>query len=164
VIHAQHFATDSPGPRPCSPESNQWGRRRGQGLVEFGLVTVLTVFVVLTAVEVSRMVLVATTIASAARAGARYACVHGSSRTGTGASGPSGPSSNPSQVLTVVKNFASAGLFNTNNLIISVTYPGASNAPGQTVVVSVIYPYDNFVTYFPFRPRLGSVSQGVITF
>jgi Flp pilus assembly protein TadG len=136
----------------------------GQGLVEFSVVTVLTVFLLLTVFECGRMVLVANTVASAARAGMRYACAHGSTRTGSGATGPSGPSSNPAQVLTVIKNFASAGLLNTSNLVISVTYPGGSNAPGQTVSVSVIYPYDKFVAYFPIAPRLGSASQGVITF
>jgi Flp pilus assembly protein TadG len=138
--------------------------RHGQSLVEFSVVTVLTVFLVLTVFEFGRMALVYNTIASAARAGARYACVHGATRTGGGATGPSGPSSNPAQVLTVIKNFASAGLLNTGNLVISVTYPGGSNSPGQTVVVSVVYPYDPFVTYFPVRPRLGTATQGVIAF
>jgi Flp pilus assembly protein TadG len=138
--------------------------QRGQSLVEFTVVTVLTLFLLLAVFECSRMVLVYNTVASAARAGMRYACVHGSTRTGSGAAGPSGPSANPAQVLTVVRNFASAGLLNTGNLIISATYPGGSNAPGQTVVVSVIYPYDAFVTYFPIHPRLGSATQGVIAF
>jgi hypothetical protein len=148
------------GPSPGKGALSQ----RGQGLVEFAVVTVLTLFLLLTVFECSRMVLVYNTIASAARAGMRYACVHGSTRTGSGAVGPSGPSANPAQILTVIRNFASAGLLNTGNLIISVTYPGGSNAPGQTVVVSVIYPYDAFVTYFPIHPRLGSATQGVIAF
>jgi hypothetical protein len=147
-----------------TPRGMRAPAQRGQGLVEFAVVTVLTVFLLLTVFECSRMVLVYNTIASAARAGMRYACVHGSTRTGSGAAGPSGPSANPAQVLTVIKNFASAGLLNTNNLIISVTYPGGSSAPGQTVLVSVIYPYDAFVTYFPIHPRLGSATQGVIAF
>jgi hypothetical protein len=45
-----------------------------------------------------------------------------------------------------------------------VAYPGASNAPGQLVSVTVIYPYDPLTSYFPFRVRLGSMSQGVIAF
>ena len=149
-------------PHPCIEA--RVSRRRGQSIVEFAVVTVLTLFLLLTVVEFSRAVLAYNTIASAARAGMRYACVHGSTRTGPGATGPSGPSSNPAPVLAVIRNFASAGLINTNNLIISVTYPGGSNAPGQTVVVSVIYPYDTFATYFPIQPRLGSATQGVIAF
>ena len=43
--------------------------------------------------------------------------------------------------MTVVKNFASAGLLNTNALVITVNYPNGSNLPGRLVSVSVIYPY-----------------------
>jgi len=137
---------------------------RGQTLVEFSLVAFLCMVLLLSIVEISRMALVYTTVANAARAGARYSIVHGGTRTGSGVDGPSGPAQNPSQVLTVIRNFASAGLLTTSNLIITVDYPGASNAPGQPVSVTVIYPYDPLTTYFPLRVRLGSVSRGVIAF
>jgi len=137
---------------------------RGQTLVEFSLVAFLCMVLLLSVVEISRMALVYTTVANAARAGSRYSIVHGGTRTGSGVDGPSGPAQNPAQVLTVVRNFASAGLLTTSNLIITVDYPGASNAPGQQVSVSVIYPYDPLTTYFPLRVRLGSVSRGVIAF
>jgi Flp pilus assembly protein TadG len=118
----------------------------------------------LSIVEIGRMVLVYTTVANAARAGARYAIVHGGTRTGSGVDGPSGPAGNPPQVVTVVKNFASAGLLSTGLLAITVNYTGASNAPGQRVSVTVVYPYDPFTTYLPLRVRLGSTTQGVIAF
>ena len=137
---------------------------RGQTLVEFSLVAFLCMVLLLSIVEISRMALVYTTVANAARAGARYSIVHGGTRTGSGVDGSSGPAQNPGQVLTVIRNFASAGLLTTSNLIITVDYPGASNAPGQQVSVSVIYPYDPLTTYFPLRVRLGSVSRGVIAF
>lgn len=136
----------------------------GQTLVEFSLVAVLCTLLLLSIVEISRMVLVYTTVANAARAGARYSIVHGGTRTGAGVDGPSGPAQNPAQVVTVIKNFASAGLLTTANLIITVNYPGASNAPGQLVTIAVIYPYDPLTTYFPLRVRLGSSTQGVIAF
>jgi Flp pilus assembly protein TadG len=139
-------------------------RTRGQTLVEFSLVAFLTIVLLLSIVEISRMVLVYTTVANAARAGARYAIVHGATRTGSGVDGPSGPTANPLQVVTVVRNFASAGLLSPGILVITVNYPGASNAPGQTVTVAVVYPYDPLTTYFPLRVRLGSLSQGVISF
>jgi hypothetical protein len=111
------------------------------------------------------MLLVYTAIADAAREGVRYAIVHGSSRTaGSGQTNASGPASNPAQVLSVVKNFAGTGPLTIGNLIVSVTYPGSSNAPGQAVNVSVVYPYDPFITYFPATLRLGSASQGIIQF
>ena len=137
---------------------------RGQTLVEFSLVAFLCMVLLLSIVEISRLALVYTTVANAARAGARYSIVHGAMRTGSGVDGPSGPAQNPAQVLTVIKNFASAGLLTPSNLIITVNYPGASNAPGQLVAVTVIYPYDPLTSYFPLRVRLGSVSQGVIAF
>lgn len=137
---------------------------RGQTLVEFALVSVLSVLMLLSIVEISRMALVFTTTANAAREGARYAIVHGATRSGTGVDGPSGPGSNPAEVVAVIKNFASAGLLTPGNLIITVAYPGASNDPGQLVAVKVIYPYDPLTTYFPWQVRMGSTSRGVIAF
>jgi hypothetical protein len=67
-------------------------------------------------------------------------------------------------VITVVKNFASAGLLTTSLLVINVTYPDASNAPGQPVNITVVYPYDPLTTYFSKTLRLGSAAQGVIVF
>ena len=139
--------------------------RAGQTLVEFSVVTVLTVIMLLFVVETGRMLLVYTTVANAARAGLRYAIVHGNSRSaGATVDSASGPGNNPTQVVTVVKNFASGGLLSTNRLVVTVTYPGGSNAPGQYVTVSAVYPYDPLTTYFSKTLRLGSASQGIIVF
>jgi Flp pilus assembly protein TadG len=151
---------DTPS-RSNSRRKNQ----RGQSLVEFSLVCFLLYIVSFAVVEIGRMVLVYTTVANSARAGVRYASVHGSSRTaGLGASNAAGPGNNPAQVVTVIGNFASAGLLSTGRLNITVHYPGGSNAPGQLVSVTVIYPYDPLTTWLPFRVNLGSTSQGVIAF
>jgi Flp pilus assembly protein TadG len=137
----------------------------GQSLVEFSIVCFMLSIVTLAVLEMSRMVMVYATVANAARVGARYAVVHGSSRSaGAGASNASGPANNPAQVLSVVKNFASAGILTTSRLVITVTYPGSSNAPGQLVDVTVSYPYDPLTTFLPFRVNLGSTTQGVIAF
>jgi len=139
--------------------------RAGQTMVEFSVVALLTAITLLFVVEIGRTVLVYTTVANAARAGVRYAVVHGSSRaTGSTVDSASGPGSNPAQVVTVVKNFASAGLLTTSRLVVTVTYPGGSNAPGQYVTVSAVYPYDPLTTYFSKTLRLGSASQGIIAF
>ena len=134
-------------------------------MVEFSLIAVMLVIVLLAIVEMGRMVLVYTTVANAARAGARYAIVHGGERTGSGATGPSGPGST-TQVQTVVKNFASAGLLNTSNLTITVSYPNGLNTAGSLVSVTVTYPYDPLLPYFStiLSTTLGSTSEGVITF
>ncbi len=140
-------------------------RRSGQSLVEFSLTAFLTSVTMLFVLEIGRMLLVYAAIADATHEGVRYAIVHGSSRaTGSAQNNASGPSSNPAQVVTVIDNFAGTGPLTISRLVISVTYPGSSNAPGQKVNVSVVYPYDPLVTYFPATLRLGSASQGVILY
>lgn len=137
----------------------------GSALVEFSLIAFTFIIVLLGVVEMGRMLLVYTTMANAARAGARYAIVHGGERTGTGVNGPSGPG-NTAQVQTVVQNFASAGLLNTSNLTINVTYPTGLNTAGSPVSVTVTYPYDPLVIFFNsmLSTTMGSTSEGVITF
>src|ERR1700733_3795701 len=112
----------------------KYGTRDGQGLIEFSLVALMTVIMLLFIVEVGRMLVVYTTIADAAREGVRYAVVHGSSRSaGTTVTSASGPGNNPAQVVTVVNDFAGSGLLTLAHLVVNVTYPGGSNAPGQVV-------------------------------
>jgi Flp pilus assembly protein TadG len=154
--------------RECAGRSGQtrFGQTRsGQTLVEFSLTAFLTVLMFLFVIETGRMLLIYAAVANAAREGVRYAIVHGSTRAvGSAQNDASGPSSNPAQVLTVIDNFAGTAPITTSLLVISVTYPGSSNAPGQTVNVSVVYPYNPFITYFPATLRLGSASQGVIVY
>ena len=140
-------------------------RSRGQALAEFSIVSLMVCILALAVSEMGRVILVYTTVANAARAGMRFAAVHGSSRaSGAGSSNASGPSGNPPQVLAVVNDFASAGLLTTSRLVITVSYPGGSNAPGQPVNVTVSYPYDPLTTWLPFRVSLGSTTQGMIAF
>jgi Flp pilus assembly protein TadG len=147
--------------------ARRWRMDQGNALVEFTFIAIMLVVVMLGIVEMGRMVLVYTTVANAARAGARYAIVHGADRTGTGANGPSGPSSsNTTQVKTVVNDFASAGLLNVSNLHIAVNYPNGTNTADSPVTVTVTYLYDPWVPYFSslLSTTLGSTSEGVITF
>jgi len=141
-----------------------WPGRAGQTLVEFSFVALLLCILLLSVVEIGRIVLVYTTVANSARAGARYAIVHGNSRIGVGVDGPSGPAGNPPEVVTVVKNFASAGLLSGALLVVTIGYPSGSNAPGRSVTVRVVYPYDPLTTWLPFRVPLGSETQGIILF
>jgi Flp pilus assembly protein TadG len=109
---------------------DRWREDRGSTLIEFTLITFMLVIVLLGVVEMGRMVLVYTTIANAAREGARYAIVHGADQK-VSPSGPGSPCTCP-DVQTVVKNFASAGLLNTDSLTITVSYPDGSNTAGST--------------------------------
>ena len=147
--------------RTCAMD--RWREDRGSTLIEFTLITFMLVIVLLGVVEMGRMVLVYTTIANAARAGARYAIVHGADQT-VSPSGPGNPCTCP-DVQTAVKNFASAGLVDTSKLTITVAYPNGNTA-GSLVSVKVTYPYDPFVNYFSsmLNQTLGSTSEGVITY
>lgn len=132
----------------------------GSTLVEFSLVLLMLLIAIFGIVEMARVVLVYTTIANSARAGARYAIVHGGDLT-SGASG----TGNDAAVKTVVKNFASAGTLQLADSNITVTY-SPSNTAGSTVTVKVVYTYSPLLAYFDslLNVRLGSTSQGVITF
>jgi Flp pilus assembly protein TadG len=140
------------------------GSRRGSTLVEFSLSVFLLVMVMLSTFEFTRMLLVYTTVANAARAGARYAIVHGGTRSGAGVDGPSS-SADHSQVDAIVRDFASTGALSVSNLTITVTYP-TDNKPGSQVTVTAVYPYDPFLGWFKRFSgfTLGSTSRGVITF
>ena len=145
------------------PIRARFRRRRGGTLVEFAFVAVQLFLVLFAALEFGRMVLVYTNVANAARVGARYAIVHGSTRTGSGVNGPSGPGQTV-YIVNAVKDFARPGLLDTSRLAITVTYPdGNSNAPGSRVTVRVVYSYDPF-TILPLRVPLGSTTEGIITF
>lgn len=139
-------------------------RQRGTTMMEFCLVAVLLFTVVFAVIEFYRLLLVYTAVENAASAGTRYAIVHGSSRTGSGSDGPSGPGSY-AQVQTVVRNYAGASPLSTGRLTINVTYPDSSNNPGSRVRVAVIYPYDPFTwTTLPLSVNLSSQSQGIIEY
>jgi Flp pilus assembly protein TadG len=136
--------------------------QRGATIIEFALVAFQLILIMLALFEFSRMVLVTTTVANAARTGVRYAIVHGSTRTGTGTDGPSGPGQT-ANVSATVTNFAQAGLLDTGRLTINVSYPDGNSDPGSRVVVTLSYPYDPF-TVLPLGVDLRSTTEGVITF
>ena len=140
---------------------DRWREDRGSSLLEFALISFTFVIILLSVVEMGRIVLVYTCIANAARAGARYAIVHGGDQTAS----PSGPGS-VTNVQTVVSNFASAGLVNTALLTTTVSYPNGNNTAGSPVRVTVTYPYDPLVSFFSsmLNTTLSSTSEGVITY
>lgn len=143
-----------------------WKADEASTLVEFSLIGFAFIILLLSVVEMGRMLLVYTTIANAARAGSRYAIVHGGERTGSGIDGPSGPTCPCPQVDKVVTSFASAGLVTTSNLTITVEYPDGTNTAGSRVTVKVMYPYDPLMGFFNsmLGTTMGTVSEGVVTF
>lgn len=164
---------------------NRHHTRRGATMIEFAFVLFILMIVILAGIEFDRMTLVYTTLANSSRVGVRYAIVHGSNRTATG-DPASGPTDNPPNVITVVRNFASAGVLNTAALPaadcsdqnapgICVQYcsqtvtPGTwdctkkTNTQGSLVKVRVIYTYDPF-TVLPLGVKLRSTTQGIVVF
>lgn len=143
----------------------QLSGEHGQSLVEFSLVAFLSVMLILGAFEICRMMLVYTTIANAARAGERYAIVNGSDVTATVPR---------TAIQNVVKSYLTSGTVSTSSLSPSVTYcsdPSCAttsdsyNLPGNSVQVSVTYPYDPWIGFFPWGTvNLTSTAQGVITY
>jgi Flp pilus assembly protein TadG len=144
----------------------RWKLEEGSTLVEFALVAFSFIMLLMGVVEMGRMLLVYTSIANAARAGTRYAIVHGGERTGTGIDGPSGPSCPCTQVEKVVTSFASAGLVTTSNMTITVEYPDGTNTAGSRVTVKVLYPFDPLIGYFSpmLGITMGTISEGIVTF
>jgi Flp pilus assembly protein TadG len=135
--------------------------QRGSSLVEFAFVIFLLMLVIFASIEFDRFILVYTTVANAARAGARYAIVHGSDRspsTGDPASGPG----NTTNVETLVKQFAGSGMLTTANVNVTVEYP-TDNKPGSEVRITVTYPYDPFIV-LPLSVTLSSKTRGIIVY
>jgi Flp pilus assembly protein TadG len=137
--------------------------QRGAVLVEFALVAILFFMVLLGIFEMERMLLVYTSLSNAARGGVRYAQVHGSNRTGSGATGPSSSASHQN-VVDTVKALTGGSTINAANLNVTVTYKDTTNTPGSRVQVTASYVYDPFTIIPGLGVTLSSTSQGVITF
>lgn len=128
---------------------------RGSALVEFAMVCFLLMMVMIGVVEMARFLLIYNTIANAARAGARYAAVHGSDN-----------SASTTTIQGVVNGYLAAGGVDTSGATVYVVYPdtGSCNTPGCRVTIGISYPFNPLTSYFPLSVSLGSTSQGVITF
>jgi Flp pilus assembly protein TadG len=141
--------------------------RRGATIIEFAIVVFLLLLVIFASFEFDRLMLAYTTLANSARVGARYAIVHGATRTGTG-DPPSGLT-DFSNVVNVVRNHAGSGMLRTANVNVVVEYPASTspsdpgNSRGSAVVVTATYPYDPF-TFLPLTITLRSSSRGIIVF
>jgi hypothetical protein len=142
---------------------------QGSTLVElpFALLWVFLVIFGLTAS--AKLMLTYTTLAEAARAGTRYAVVHGSYRMGSGIDGPSGPG-NTANVATVVKQVTSAAGLSASSVTVYDTvaapmYPDGTNNIGARVRVSVSFPFSsNLPLIPPFTVTIGSTSEGTICY
>ena len=109
-------------------------RRRGATVLEMAIVSPLVLTLLIGTVDLGIAVYRYNTIAEAARAGTRYAAVHGSSATKQ-----VGPSANNSDVETVVRSRAPG--FIASDLTVTSSWPDGDNNSGDHVTVSVNYTY-----------------------
>jgi Flp pilus assembly protein TadG len=153
--------------------SKNWKREQGSSIVEFSLIAFVFVMLLLGVVEMGRMILVYTTIAHAAKYGARYAIVHGFLQTGSGDTTNTGPTA--ADIRTHVQNFSGIAPLSTGSVTVQVAYPGTpcaapsgspANYPGCPVTVQVTYPFTPLLGYFNpvLSVNLSSTSEGVITY
>jgi len=146
-------------------------------VVEFSLILLPALTLLFGAIEMGVLVLSYNTLADAARAGVRYAIVHGSSRSGSGTDGPSGPADNPANVVAQVQNILTAAGLPTatgttcppsgaGTVAIVVNYPGGQNTTGQIVTVQACYGYTPLVSFLPLPSliNISSTTQGTICY
>ena len=108
--------------------------RRGATVLEMAIVSPLVLTLLIGTVDVGIAVYRYNAIAEAARAGTRYAAVHGSS-----ASTQVGPSANNTDVENIVRSRAPG--FIASDLTVTSSWPDGGNGPGDHVTVSVNYTY-----------------------
>jgi Flp pilus assembly protein TadG len=121
---------------------------KGQAAVEFALTIVFVMILIIAAIEMILLIYTYSVLADAAKEGVRYAVVHGY---GVGVANCSGPGngatactdSTGSNVINVVKTYASAS-FHDSNAVASntaVSYLDGSSVAPSRVQVTVSYPY-----------------------
>ena len=137
---------------------------RGSVLVEFAIVFIIAMTFLFGIFDFSRFVYVSHFVSGAAREGARYAIVRGSTWGGTACASTTTFSCNASagNVSSFVQSVTPPGI-STSSLTVATTWPGTApsgaatacstgngaNSPGCLVQVQVSYPY-KFM--FPFLP------------
>jgi Flp pilus assembly protein TadG len=130
------------------------GNERGQTLLEYSVVILTVLTVIFGVFETGRLILVYTTLAEAARAGARYAIVHGSDCTG---------SCVPSDGTATAKTVATAAGLTT--VATSASYsPAGSTAPGTLVTVTVSYTFVPVTPLVTLGVPLASTTQAMIVY
>lgn len=152
------------------------GNRGGQALVEFAMALVVILMLIFGVVEFGRIVLVYNSIANGARIGARYAITN-SPRPNAASVTNADVSTLQSNVRTVVKEFLAPTTVNINAAGLSITtaFPNQSctgstptstcrgTSVGNPVQVTVSYPYDLLIPYYPLSITLSNTSEGIIT-
>jgi Flp pilus assembly protein TadG len=109
--------------------------RRGVTMLETALVAPLVLILLLAMMDLGLAVYSNNTLAEAARAGTRYATVHGLKSIS-----PAGPVSDDANVEAAVRDYAPGIL--PARLVVQSSWPDGNNAPGSRVTVTVTYSYN----------------------
>jgi Flp pilus assembly protein TadG len=136
-------------------------RRKGSSIIEFSLVLLPLLALIFGSIEMDRMLLVYNALTNSARAGVRYAAVHGIYADGAGCN-----TTTQTKVKNVVKTFAGMGMLDASKATITVTCAddGSAGHIGSPVSVDVAYLYDPFTSFFPLSVTLRGSAKGTFTF
>jgi Flp pilus assembly protein TadG len=149
-------------------------RAHGATLVEFSLTFLVVTFVLFLLVEFSLWIHCYNTLADAAKAGVRYAQVHGAGTTTASQSGPNcssgctvvttctADSANVDAVKAEVSKWAGFSIYSTGAISITVCYMDGKNTPPSRVRVQVSNSVSPFFSIFGGTPPVTAVAQGRI--
>lgn len=143
---------------------------RGSIMIEFAFVLIPLMAIIFGGIEMDRMLLAYTSLGNAARAGVRYAIVHGQYADGAVTS------ATRDNIAQQVKTFARLGMIDSSSMAITpnctngtgayitVCHQDLTGKVGTRVSVRVSHPYTPFTTFFPFSLTLSSTAAGTIAF
>ena len=127
---------------------------RGQTLLEYSVVILTVLTVIFGVFETARLVLAYTTLAEAARAGARYAVVHGADCTGACV---------PDDGTATAQNVASAAGLTSATATTTYSPPGTT-VPGTLVTVTVSYTFVPVTPLAALGVPLSSTTEAMIVY
>jgi Flp pilus assembly protein TadG len=162
------------GIRRLGKTGQRRGAFRGATMVEFSMTFLVVTFVLFLLVEFALWIHCYNTLADAAKAGVRYAVVHGSGA----ANAPSGPatcqgtpvggvcpqdcSTNVTAVRAEVQKWAGFSIYSTSAATVTVCYLDGYNSAPNRVRVTVSNPVTPFFSFFGGTPPVTAAAQGRI--
>lgn len=141
-------------------------REKGAAQIEFLVSIVMFLVLMFWTFEMTTMIYTYVVMGAAAKAGVRYAIVHGKS-SGSYCSGPDCASTadqTGANVKSLVTTYAGLSLHDISAITINVNYLDSSAAPPSRVQVQVAYPYIPYVSFPGFSPQLVASAQGRIVY
>lgn len=125
----------------------------GQALVEFALIIPVLLILIVGLFDVARAVEQENTLAYAARYGARYAIVHGST-----SSSPIGPCSSCSDA--TITSEVTRNAVSVTNITVTIDYPDANNDRGSHITVDATAPFVPLASQFLLNGALSVTLRG----